>query len=132
MTLDFPSSPALNDTYTKSGRTWVWNGSGWIVQPVTLTSGAVTTALGYTPLSVNGGTLQGDVSNSATGFFDLPSGTTAQRPGSPNTGMVRYNTTLGCIESYVQGQWQVVANTTLDYGLITSAADTTFDYGALV
>jgi hypothetical protein len=131
MAIDFPSSPALNDTYTEAGKTWVWNGGGWIVQPITLTSGAITAALGYTPLSVSGGTLQGNIDNTATGYFDLPSGTTAQRPGSPNTGMIRYNTTLGCIETYVQSIWQVVANTTLDYGLITSAADTTFDYGAL-
>jgi len=76
-------------------------------------------------------TITGDVDNTATGYFDLPSGTTAQRPGTPNTGMIRYNSTLGCLESYVQSAWQVIANTTLDYGLITSAADTTFDYGAL-
>ena len=75
--------------------------------------------------------IAGDVSNSSTGYFDLPAGTTAQRPGTPNTGMVRYNSTLGCLESYVQSAWQVIANTALDYGLITSAADTTFDYGAL-
>lgn len=77
-------------------------------------------------------TIANNVDNTATGYFDLPSGTTAQRPALPNTGMVRYNTTLGCLETYVQSAWQVVANTTLDYGLITSAADTTFDYGALV
>lgn len=76
-------------------------------------------------------TIANDVDNTATGYFDLPSGTTAQRPGTPNTGMIRYNSTLGCLESYVQSAWQVIANTTLDYGLITSAADTTFDYGAL-
>ena len=76
-------------------------------------------------------TITNNVDNTATGYFDLPSGTTAQRPGTPNTGMIRYNSTLGCLESYVQSAWQVIANTTLDYGLITSAADTTFDYGAL-
>lgn len=76
-------------------------------------------------------TIANDVDNTATGYFDLPSGTTAQRPGTPNTGMIRYNSTLGCLESYVQSAWQVIANTALDYGLITSAADTTFDYGAL-
>ena len=29
MPLDFPASPSVNDTYTFSGRTWKWNGSGW-------------------------------------------------------------------------------------------------------
>lgn len=76
-------------------------------------------------------TITNNVDNTATGYFDLPAGTTAQRPGTPNTGMIRYNSTLGCLESYVQSAWQVIANTTLDYGLITSTTATTFDYGAL-
>ena len=29
MAIDFPASPALNDIYTYSGRSWIWNGSGW-------------------------------------------------------------------------------------------------------
>lgn len=29
MTLTFPSSPAVDDTYTASGSTWVWTGSTW-------------------------------------------------------------------------------------------------------
>ena len=31
-TLDFPTSPALNDTYSFGGKTWVWNGQGWQLQ----------------------------------------------------------------------------------------------------
>ena len=33
-------------------------------------------------------------------YLDLPVGTTAQRPGSPNSGMIRYNTTLSYFEGY--------------------------------
>ena len=29
MAVDFPASPTLNQTYTDSGRTWRWNGTGW-------------------------------------------------------------------------------------------------------
>ena len=32
-----------------------------------------------------------DQANTSTGYFDIPSGTDAQRPGSPGTGMLRYN-----------------------------------------
>lgn len=71
-----------------------------------------------------------DIDMAGTGAIKVANGTTAQRPTGAN-GMMRYNTTLGAIESYVQGAWQVIANTALDYGLITSASDTTFDYGAL-
>jgi len=71
-----------------------------------------------------------DIDMAGTGAIKVANGTTAQRPTGAN-GLVRYNTTLGALESYVQGAWQVIANTALDYGLITSASDTTFDYGAL-
>jgi hypothetical protein len=81
--------------------------------------------------ALSGGTITGDYANTSTGYFQVSTGTTAQRPTGAN-GYLRYNTTLGCLESYVQGAWQVIANTALDYGLITSASDTTFDYGALV
>ena len=30
--LNFPTSPALNDTYSFNGKTWVWNGQGWQLQ----------------------------------------------------------------------------------------------------
>lgn len=29
MPLSFPTSPTLNQTYTYSGRTWIWTGSVW-------------------------------------------------------------------------------------------------------
>ena len=32
-TLDFPSSPVVGDTYTQSGNTFLWNGTGWIYRP---------------------------------------------------------------------------------------------------
>ncbi len=37
---------------------------------------------------------------SATGSGQLPSGTTAQRDGSPSAGMIRYNTTTASFEGY--------------------------------
>lgn len=44
--------------------------------------------------------------NSATDYFALPAGTTAQRPASPVNGMIRYNTTLASNEIYQAGSWQ--------------------------
>ena len=40
-----------------------------------------------------------------TGHITLPSGTTAQRPGSPATGMARYNTSTNLIEVYNGSVW---------------------------
>ena len=72
-----------------------------------------------------------DIDNTATGYIAMPAGTTAQRPGTPANGQQRYNSDLGAMEVYVQGQWQPIANTSIDYGLITTSSTTTFDYGAL-
>lgn len=29
MPINFPSSPAINQTYTFNGKNWYWNGTGW-------------------------------------------------------------------------------------------------------
>ena len=48
-----------------------------------------------------------DVQADSTGFFDLPSGTTAQRP-SPTSGMIRYNSTLNLAEYYDGTTWKAI------------------------
>lgn len=50
-------------------------------------------------------TFAGDVLLSGTGQLDLPAGTTAQRSGSPNAGMIRFNTTLSTFEGYNGTAW---------------------------
>ena len=47
-----------------------------------------------------------DSDTSSTGYFDLPSGTNAQRPASPDTGNIRYNTSLGKYEVYYSTGWE--------------------------
>lgn len=46
-----------------------------------------------------------DITINDTGFLNLPAGTTAQRPGSPATGMIRYNTDLQVTEWYDGSNW---------------------------
>lgn len=50
------------------------------------------------------GTNQNIVFN-GSGGLRVPQGTTAQRPGSPVNGMLRYNTTIPQLEIYVGGNW---------------------------
>jgi len=46
-----------------------------------------------------------------TSNLSLPSGTTAQRPSSPNPGMIRYNTTLNDTEYYDGVAWRSISDT---------------------
>jgi hypothetical protein len=51
MAINFPSSPAPNDTYTYGNRVWKWNGSSWITVAYTTaitTSNYVATVNGIT------------------------------------------------------------------------------------
>ena len=57
-----------------------------------------TTAFGLAPLT--GGTFTGAVIHNYTTALRIPVGTTAQRSGSPATGDLRFNSTLGSAEIY--------------------------------
>jgi hypothetical protein len=75
----------------------------------TAESDAVATANAYTDteignISVTPAGVSGQT-NTSTGFFALPKGTTAQRPSSPQNGYTRYNTTLSYVEYYSSGSW---------------------------
>jgi len=53
-------------------------------------------------------TFGGDVLMTGTGQLDLPVGTTAQRSGSPNSGMIRFNSTLTTFEGYNGTAWGAI------------------------
>jgi hypothetical protein len=56
-----------------------------------------------TKLSVKpGGTLSSEI---AAQYILVPKGSTAERPGSPVNGYIRYNTDNEAFEGYVNGQW---------------------------
>jgi hypothetical protein len=48
MAIDFPNSPALNQTYTSGGQTWYWDGVAWTLSTTTI-SGLVNGAAGQIP-----------------------------------------------------------------------------------
>jgi hypothetical protein len=66
-------------------------------------------------------TFDGDVLLTGTGVLDLPVGTTAQRPASPTSGMIRFNTTLSQFEGYNGTAWSQVGG-----GATGGGADTVF------
>ena len=86
--------------------------------PAAATAGAIT--LAGTLAAANGGTGNGAPANydilvgrassytlsaSMTSAIQLPSGTTAQRPGVPVNGMLRYNSETNNLEAYISGAW---------------------------
>ena len=56
----------------------------------------------------------------ATGAYTLPVGTTGQRPGTPATGMTRYNSTTNNIEIYNGITWSPYTNTYLASYLVVA------------
>jgi len=50
-------------------------------------------------------TFSGSINMSGTGYIDIPVGTTAQRPGSPTSGMIRFNSSLTTFEGYNGTAW---------------------------
>lgn len=80
--------------------------------------------------------------NTATSFIDIPSGTTAQRPSSPNTGYIRFNTTIALAEYYDGTSWRAIdappAITSISPTTVTTAGQsitisgTSFSSGATV
>jgi len=65
--------------------------------------------------------VSGTFTVSATDAIKIASGTTAQRPGSPAAGQLRYNTTLNKFEGYNGTAWSSVGG-----GATGGGADTVF------
>ena len=56
-------------------------------------------------LPLSGGTLTGNVSNTSTGHLQVSVGTTAQRTGTPSSGMFRFNSETASFEGYNGTDW---------------------------
>lgn len=78
--------------------------SAWVTVG-TLATANLGLATAASPTISGTATFTGNVELSGTGYLDLPSGTDAQRPGSPNTGMLRFNTTSSSFEGYNGVSW---------------------------
>jgi len=125
MAIDFPDSPSVNDTFTAGGKVYQWDGTVWEIYGPNVSPGTfkiddvnnrvgIGTATPEYALHVDGDVGFNDAAtanffvSSGTGADVLPSGTTAQRPASPTDGMIRYNSQLNQLESYVDGSWVVL------------------------
>jgi len=84
MAIDFPNSPATNDTYTVGSRTWTWTGTIWELKSGAVGAGTV----GTTDLANNAVT-QAKLASTLSGTTICTSST---RPGSPFDGQSIYET----------------------------------------
>lgn len=55
--------------------------------------------------TLTGLTFSANIDTTSTGYIDLPAGTTAQRPGTPSSGMIRFNSSLTQFEGYNGTAW---------------------------
>ena len=58
--------------------------------------------------ALTGSTFTGKVTHNYTSSLTIPSGTTAQRDGTPAVGMFRHNSTLNQFEGYNNGAWGAI------------------------
>jgi len=57
-------------------------------------------------------TVSGNISMTGTGAIDIAAGTTAQRPGSPSAGMLRFNSQTSEFEGYDGSSWGEIGGST--------------------
>ncbi len=100
------SSNTFNLSTTSGGAANVnTTSTGSVVSMVTNSSVTFNTSTANVPnnLTFNG-----------TGAITLPTGTTAQQPGSANSGMLRFNSSTNSFEGFANGSWSALgaANTT--------------------
>ena len=96
-----PVSPGIGSRWldSDSGKEFIWviaGATGVWMQAVGAGGGSTSTTANVQ--------IYDTVANS-TGYLDIPSGTTAERPGSPPTGALRYNSTTGFAEVYTSAGW---------------------------
>jgi hypothetical protein len=78
-----------------------------------------------TTLTATTATVNGVLTCNTTANMVLPNGTTAQRPGSPATAMLRYNSTLVSPEYYTGSAWvQISQPITQPHGRLTPTTGT--------
>jgi hypothetical protein len=98
-----------NQSYTTTGAGTITISSGTLGTINNMSIGATTPSTGaFTTLSTTGNAVFG-----GTGAITAPAGTTAQQPGSPATGMLRFNTTRVTFEGYNGTAWASVGGATL-------------------
>jgi len=111
MAITFPSSPAVNDQFVNSGRTWIWTGEYWRAYTQALSNATVNTAIlaanSVTSEKIVDGTIvAGDIaSNAVTTVKILDANVTAAKLDSnavTTAKILDNNVTLGKLSTDIQ------------------------------
>lgn len=129
MPIDFPASPATNDSFTSGGKKWIFNGSTWnliTANSYTIPTGEVTAAKiasnAVTEAKINDGAVT--QAKLASGLSGITVTTTANRSAvipSPFNGQFIFLTDTSQLQRWDGSAW-VVAITTVPTGAPTSVA----------
>ena len=123
----FPTTGIAAASTSQSGIVQLTDSTSSTSTTTAATPNAVKTTydLANAALPKSGGTITGNINNTATGYLDLPVGTTAQRPTGAN-GKVRYNSTTASYEGYNGSAWS-----SLGGGATGAGGDTVFNLNSL-
>jgi hypothetical protein len=106
-----------NQSYTTTGAGTITISSGTAGTINNMSIGATTPLTGaFTTLSTTGNAVFG-----GTGAITLPVGTTAQEPGTPTSGMLRFNSTTVQFEGYNGSAWASVGGAAISNDTTTAS-----------
>lgn len=107
MSLTFPASPTVGDTYTVGARTWTWSGTIWEITGTVAAAGSI----GTTELASSAVTAA-KIADSTITSTKLASTvpvvkvcTSSTRPGSPFTGQTIFETDTNLMKVYLSTGW---------------------------
>jgi hypothetical protein len=121
MAIDFPNSPATNDTYTSGGRTWQYNGTAWTL--LTLTQNVIPANSVTSSAIVNDTIVNADINSAAAiALSKLASGTAGQIIVANSSGVPTYVQESGDVTIDSSGVASITANTIVNADINTAAA----------
>jgi hypothetical protein len=141
MPVNFPSSPALNDTYTYAGRVWKWNGKAWesvssaygpsgvvsVTAPITNTGTSTAAVIGVTLGTTAGTVSEGNHTHDNRYYTETESDTllAAKAPIDASGYVTATNYKVGLV---TESSDTVALNFSTDGGLSTRTATGTVTF----